>query len=359
MLTANSKQTERDLNIHIQQQMLDLYLGSLKTVPLLLSSEDVKNRSTEHDVVYAADKVKLLHYKTAGKKLHRTPLLIAYALVNRPYILDMENRSVVKNLVDQGFDVYLIDWGIPGSHERKLTINDYVNGYMHKCVDVVRNRSNSEKISLFGYCMGGTFSVIYTALHKGRVKNLITLAPSVDCSKDTTVFASLARFLEVDDLVDTVGNIPPALQYLFFMMLKPFKHYVGKYNEVAENMSNGEFVDDFVKLERWLWDTPPIPGEVFRQWAKDIYQQNLLIQNRLQIGSELVNMHNIDVPLLNIVAESDHLVSPESSKALNYAVSSKDKTLFIFPTGHIGLCASSFSQRNVWPKVGEWLMDRS
>lgn len=360
MTTINEdEQIRREISMDIQRQMLDLYMGFVRALPVLSSLQETKYKTTPHDVVYEEDQVKLLHYKPIAKRLHKTPILIVYALVNRHYILDVETRSAIRNLLNQGFDVYLIDWGTAGSKERLLAIDDYVNGYIDRCVDVVRDQSNSDKVSLFGYCMGGTFSTIYTALHKEKVRNLITLAPSIDCSKDTTVFASLARFLDIDNFVDTLGNIPPAFQYIFFMMLKPFKHYVEKYNQVSEKIEDKEFVDDFLKLEKWLWDTPPIPGEVFRQWVKDIYQENLLIQNRLQIGGRLVDLRRIDVPLLTIIAESDHLVSPESSKALNYAVHSKDKTLMLFPTGHIGLCASSYSQIKVWPKVGEWLMERS
>ncbi|MGH9934423.1 MAG: class III poly(R)-hydroxyalkanoic acid synthase subunit PhaC, partial [Nitrososphaerales archaeon] len=359
VIAAKDAQSKTDLSLYVQRQMLDLYTGFVRALPMFSSLHEIVNKTTPHDVVYEEDNVKLLHYRAVTKRIHRTPLLIIYALVNRHYILDLENRSVIRNLLDQGFDIYMIDWGASSNKERKLTIDDYVNGYVDRCVDVVRKISNCRSVSLFGYCMGGTFATIYTALHKEKVKNLMTLAPPIDCSKDTTVFGSLARFLEIDNFVDRLGDIPPSFQYLFFFMLKPFKHYIGKYNEVAEKIDDKDFIDNFMQLERWLWDTPPIPGEVFRQWVKDIYQKNLLVQNSLQIGKEVVDISKIDVPLLNIVADSDHLVSPESSKALNYAVSSKDKTLMLFPTGHIGLCASSYSQKEVWPKVCQWLMERS
>ena len=357
--TEKGEQISTNLNMYVQQQMLELYMGALRAMRVLPSMQEVDNKFTPHDIVYEDGSVKLLHYRATAKRLHPTPLLIVYALVNRHYILDVENRSVIRNLLNQGFDIYLIDWGTPAKNGRMLTIDDYVNGYMDRCVDVVRKLSGIDKISLFGYCMGGTFSAIYAAVHTEKVRNLITLAPAIDCSKDTTVFGSLARFLDIDNFVDTMGNVPPAFQYLFFLMLKPFKHYVEKYNELAERIEDDVFVENFVKLEKWLWDTPPIPGEVFRQWVKDFYQGNLLFQNRFKVGEEIVDLRKIDIPLLNIIAESDHLVSPESSKALNYVVSSKDKTLMLFPTGHIGLCASAYSQNNVWPKVGEWLMERS
>lgn len=347
------------LHLGIQEQILDMYNNAIKAMPLLYSIQQTTYKSTPYDVVYEEDHIKVLHYRTTAARVHTTPILIVYALVNRHYILDVEERSIIKNLLDQGFDLYLIDWGTPRKEHSKLTIYDYVNGYMDRCVDLVRRLSNSEKVTLLGYCMGGTFSAIYTALHKEKVRNLLTVAPSIDCSKDTTVFGSLARFLDADNMVDKVGNISPALQHSFFLMLKPFKHYVQKYSEVGEKISDKEFVENFIKLEKWLWDTPPIPGEVFRQWVKDIYQENLLAKNELKVGNDVVNISNIDIPVLNIVAEQDHLVSPQSSKALNYIVSGKDTTLMSFPTGHIGLCVSSYSQKEVWPKVGAWLRERS
>lgn len=359
MITKNEDELAMENLMEVQKRMFNIYLQSLKVLPLLSSLNEVPVKLTPNKVIHQEDGLKLIHYKSTAKRVHKTPLLIVYALINRHYILDVENKSAVKNLLDQGFDVYMIDWGTLANSRQKLTIDDCVNGYIDRCVDIVRNTSNQDRISLLGYCMGGTFSSIYTTLHKEKVKNLLTLAPPIDCSKDTTIFASIARFLDVDMIVDTLGNIPPSLQYLFFMMLKPFKHYMQRYSDVAKRINDKNLIDNFMILEKWLWDTPPIPGEVFRQWVKDIYQKNLLIENRLIIGKNVIDLNNIDIPLLNILAESDHLVSPQSSKALNNAVSSKDKTLMIFPTGHIGLCASTYSQKEVWPRVGQWLIDRS
>jgi len=342
-----------------QMQMADLYMGISKVLPLLSSVNEVTNETTPHDVVFQVDKVRLLRYKSNTASKYKVPVLIVYAFINRPYILDLENKSMIKNLVDNGFDVYLLDWGTPDAEESTLTIDDYLKRYLDKCVDTVRKISNSKKITLFGFCMGGTFSTIYTVMHKEKVKNLITLAPPIDCSKDTTVFGAISKFLDVDNIVDTLGNIPSSMQYQFFMMLKPFKHFVGKYYEISQRTADNDYMKDSLRLEKWLWDTAPLPGEVFRQWVKDLYQKNLLVHNGLKIGQTTIELQKIDIPLLNIVAEFDHLVSPESSLALNKLVSSKDNTPMSFPAGHIGLCASSYAQREVWPKLIQWLEVRS
>lgn len=345
--------------INIQMKMIDFYAGIYKIIPVLSSLNDVTNESTPHDVVLQVGKVRLLRYRSDVPLKHKVPVLVVYALINRSYILDLQNKSMIRSILEAGFDVYLLDWGSPGVDESALTIYDYLRLYLDRCVDAVRKMSESEKVTLFGYCMGGTFSVIYTVLRQEKVENLITLAPPIDCSNDTTVFGSISRFLDADLIVDTLGNIPPALQYQLFMMLKPFKHFLGKYYEVSQRTSDSSYVKDFLRVEKWLWDTAPLPGEVFRQWVKDIYQKNLLAKNSLQIGPDVINLQKIDIPLLNIVAEYDHLVTPESSLALNHLVSSNDNTPMSFPTGHVGLCASTFAQREVWPKIIKWLEERS
>lgn len=340
-----------------QDEMAELCQRALQAGPTLASMANIKTAESPHKVIYREGKMRLLHYKTRLQRTHDTPILIVYALINRYQILDVQDKSMVKSLVDSGFDVYLIDWGTPS--DSKSTIDDYVNYYLDAMVDVVRKTSGSEKVSLVGYCMGGTFSAIYTSLHKSKVKNLITIAPPVDCSKETTVFGTISKHIDIDTIIDNLRNMPPELQHLFFFMLKPFKHHIEKYNQMVDRHEDELFINNSLRAERWLWDTPPISGEVFRQWVKDIYQRNLLIQNSLTVGNNTINLKNIDVPFLNIVAEQDHLVSPESSKALNYAISSKDRTLMSFQTGHVGLCASSYSKKEIWPSVGEWLIDRS
>lgn len=343
----------------IQIKMMNHYASLSKMIPTLLSLEEVENEATPHDIIFKIDKTRLLRYRSDTPSKHNVPILVVYALINRPYILDLQNKSMIKSLLNAGFDVYLLDWSTPDGEESTLTIYDYLKRYLDRYVDAVRTMSKSEKITLLGYCMGGTFSTIYTVLHKEKVKNLITLAPPVDCSKDTTVFGSISKFLDIDTIVDTLGNIPPAFQYQFFMMLKPFQHFVGKYHEISQKISDNKDVKDFLRVEKWLWDTAPLPGEVFRQWIKDIYQKNLFAQNMLQMGSNVIDLQKIDVPFLNIVAEHDHLVTPDSSRALNHLISSSDNTLMSFPTGHVGLCASGFAQREVWPKIIQWLEKRS
>ena len=107
---------------------------------------------------------------------------------------------------------------------------------------------------------------------------------------------------------------------------------------------------------------------MFKQFGIDLYQKNLLVQNQLSIqekGKEKeekitpVNLKYITVPLLNIIGSTDDLVSPKSSIPINDAVSSKDKKIIEFSSGHIELCISYDAHQNLWPHVVNWLESKS
>jgi polyhydroxyalkanoate synthase len=327
---------------------------------MVAAPDEISLETTEHDVAYREDMIRLLHYKRRTEKQHRTPLVISYAIINRYHILDIHpQRSWVRNLLDQGFDVYMIDWGTPGRTDKYLGLDDYVNGYLDHCVRFVQQAADVDRVSLQGYCTGGTIATAYAALHPENVRNLITTAPVIDGWRDTTVISNLAKHVDVDKMFSTVGNMPPEFMYYCFSVLKPFEQGIEKYINFFNNIENKRFVDNFIRVEKWLTDTPPIAGELFRQWIKNIYQDNLLIKNEMHVGGERVSLQNITMPMFIQVAAGDHLVSPECSMPLYYAVGSADKAMRIYPVGHVGMIASSLSQRTVLPELGRWLRERS
>ncbi len=323
---------------------------------LLSNIEKIKTGQTEYEVIKETGLFRLLHYKSTKERVYKYPLIIVYALINKSYILDLQpNKSWIKNILDQGINVYLIDWKSPGKFDKFTTLDDYVNLFIYDCVEIVKSIENTDKVSLQGYCMGATMSLIYTSLYQKNVKNLITVAPVVDTEKDKTVIKNMAQNMDVDKILYHYENFPYELLYSLYVTLKPFKQGVNKYLNLFDNLKDENFVQNFLRVEKWLYDTPPIAGETFRQWIKDIYQKNLFSKNKLVVGENRINLSNIKVPLLNVVADQDHLVSPECSVSLNDLVSSTDKNLMRFSTGHVGLIASGYSQNVVLPKLGNWI----
>jgi len=327
----------------------------------IIDPPDVQIGTTPHEVVFTENKLRLLHYSPVVKDPEAVPLILIFALINRPSILDLKpGRSVVEVLLNKGIDVYLIDWGAPGDEDNHLDLNHYVNRYIKQVIKKVKRISGSEKVSILGYCMGGTMSAIYTALHPEDVKNLILLTAGIDYKVEGTLslWGDKENF-DVDKFIDAFGNAPPEFLQSGFLFLKPVQNMISKYVNFYENIDNEAFVDNFLAMEKWLNDNIAVPGEVFREFIKYFYQENRLVENKLRINGELVELKNIKCPAMNLIAEHDHLVPPDSSIGFNDLISSKDKETIVFPSGHIGLSVSSKSLKGLWPEVADWLIKRS
>ncbi len=316
--------------------------------------------TTPADVVYTQDKLKLLHYRSTvdTQELHPTPVLIVYALINRYIMLDLEpGRSFVQTLLNQGLDVYLIDWGSPSSVDRYLTLGDYADGYINSVVDWIRGETNREQLNIMGICMGGALSVIYSALHPDKVKNLVTLATPIDSDiEDSTLFLWI-KALDIDKIVDAFGNLPGSMANILYLLAIPVGS-ADKYIRFFDRVEDLAFVSTFLRMEKWAYDSPDMAGEVFRQYLKDIIQQNLLIKNELVVDEKHVDLRNISCPLLNVFGDKDHLVPPSSAKPLADAVSSKDVTNYEIHTGHIGIFVGRKAQKTIVPKITEWIKAR-
>jgi polyhydroxyalkanoate synthase len=352
--------TENEIDPKFVEEFLKFSRNVVEAPKLVPAPDEINLEVTPHDVVYTEDKVRLLHYKPLTTKQSKIPLVIAYALINRYHILDIHpKKSWVRNLLEQGIDVYMVDWGTPSKMDKYLDFDDYVNGYLDHCIEFVKDEASVDQISLQGYCTGGTIATAYCSLHPEKVKNFVATAPVIDGWRDTTVISNLAKHLDVDKMVETIGNMPPEFMYYCFSILKPFEQGIDKYIKFFRNIEDENFVDNFLRIEKWLSDTPPIPGALFKQWIKDIYQDNLLIQDKMYVGGKHISLKKIKMPMFTQVAVGDHLVSPECSMPLHYAVGSEDKTLRVYPTGHVGMIASSLSQKKVLPELGQWLKERS
>jgi polyhydroxyalkanoate synthase subunit PhaC len=330
-----------------------------KASEVLLSPLYTDLATTPYDVVWQEDRVKLKHYRTEGDKSLKTPLFVVYALINRETMLDLQpDRSVVRTFMNSGVDLYMLDWGYPTRKDRYLTIDDHVNGYIDGAVDFIREQTGAGKINLMGICMGGTFCVIYSALHPEKIKNLVTTVTPSSFDTEKGLLHVWMRAIDVDKLVDTFGNLPGDIMNMGFLLLNPARLMIDKYIGFFENMDNRGFVENFVRMEKWIFDSPDVPGETFRQFVKDFYHKNLLIQDKLEIGGKRVDLKRITMPLLNFYGQYDHLVPPEACNKLTQAVGSKDTEDICLDTGHIGIYVSSKTQREFAPKIVKWLMER-
>jgi len=330
-----------------------------KAADILLEPLETAIATTPYDVVYEEDRVKLKHYKAPTKPKLKTPLLVVYALINRETMLDLQpGRSVVQTFLNEGIDLYMVDWGYPTRKDKFLTIDDHVNGYMDRMVDYIRKKHGIPKVNLMGICMGGTFSVIYSAQHSEKIKNLITTVTPTNFDTDKGLLHIWMNGIDADKITDTYGNIPADVMNFGFLLLNPARLMMDKYVGFLENMDNKVFIENFIRMEKWIFDSPDVPGETFRQFIKDCYQKNLLIQSKMEVGGKRVDLKKITMPLLNYYGKYDHLVPPPACDRLTGAVGSKDTQDICLDTGHIGIYVSSKCQKEFAPRIAAWLKKR-
>ncbi len=332
-----------------------------KGVENLLNAGEIDEGVTPRVEVYREDKLRLYRYQAPGDVVQNpTPLLVIYALVNRPYMADIqEDRSTIRNLLQQGQDVYLIDWGYPDNSDRSLTMDDYINGYIDRCVDEICERHNLPAINILGICQGGSFSLCYTSLHQEKVKNLVTMVTPVDFQTPDNMLSCWVQNMDVDLLVDTMGNIPGDMLNWSFLSLKPFSLTGQKYLGMVDLLDDEKRLKNFLRMEKWIFDSPDQAGETFRQFLKEFYQGNAFLNGGTELGGQEVALKNITCPILNVFAEQDHLVPPAASKALDGLTASRDYTELSFSGGHIGIYVSGKAQAQVTPAISSWLEQHS
>ncbi|MFH2059443.1 MAG: class III poly(R)-hydroxyalkanoic acid synthase subunit PhaC [Pseudomonadota bacterium] len=343
----------------IADDVKKVHARTQKASEVLLDYLETEIAQTPYEVVYQEDRVKLKHYHARKKSEYSTPLLIVYALINRETMLDLQpGRSVVERFLEKGIDLYMIDWGYPKRKDRFLGFDDHINGYMDNIVDFIRKKNKVEKINLMGICMGGTFSVIYAAQHPEKVKNLVTTVTPTNFDTDKGLLHIWMKNLDVDTVVDTHGNLSADIMNFGFLLMNPARLMIDKYVGFAEQMDKKQFVENFIRMEKWIFDSPDLPGEVFRKFIKDCYQKNKLIQSKLEVGGQRVDLKKLTMPLLNIYGKYDHLVPPEACDQLTKNVGSNDTEDLCLNTGHIGIYVSSKFQEAFAPKIASWLKER-
>lgn len=322
--------------------------------------DDVDYGVTEREEVWSDGKVKLYRFVNDRADRRLPPLLIVYALVNRPYMVDLQDgRSLVQKLLAAGQDVYVLDWGYPDRSERYLMLEDYLLRYIDGAVDHLRAQRRDQPINLLGICQGGVFSLCYSALRPHKVRNLVTMVTPVDFHTPDNMLSHWTRQVDVDLFVDTLGNIPADLMNASYLMLKPFRLNVQKYVGLLDILDDKQALEDFLRMEKWIFDSPDLAGETFRQFVKQFYQGNGLMRGTIRIGEEAVDLRKLTMPLLNIYAEQDHLVPPDASRALRGRVGSRDYSELGFRGGHIGIYVSGRAQREVPSAIHAWLSKRA
>jgi polyhydroxyalkanoate synthase len=330
----------------------------------IVRSLDVPVGLSPKDLVWQLNKAKLYRYRPSPKATgqHRVPLLLVYALINKPFILDLvPGRSFIEHMLENGFDVFLLDWGLPGLEDQHTSFDDYVTQYLYRAVRKVLRICGAGELSLLGYCLGATLTVTFAGLYpEVPLRNIILLTAPLDFSGQPE--GSMTMWLEgldVDKMVDALGNIPGELIRHWAKLLKPVENFVGAYVNLWKLLGNESAVWGWQAINRWVEDVVPVAGAAFRQFAVDYVRDNKLVKGELVVDGRRVELANIDAALLNIVAKYDHLVAPAQATSIMEMVSSTDKEIKVIPSTHVGIVISQRAKYKLWPEVSGWLGERS
>lgn len=328
-------------------------------------NEKIPIDQTPREVIWTLNKTRLIRYQPVlpASQRHKLPLLLVFALMNRPSILDLRpENSYVQYMLHQGYDLYLLDWGIPGPEDKDLKFDDYVLDYLNRAVRKLKSFAGVEEFSMLGWCIGAILSTCYASLRPDDgLRNLILLTAPLDYSNPDMTFARWIKEpnFNVDLVLETFGNMPGQMMDAGARVLKPVENYISNYLRLWDNLDKPAAVQAWQAMNTWVNDNIPMAGGAFRQLVTDLYRHDRLIKGEWVLRGERVDPANIKANLLTIIAEADHITPPCMSKTIIDRVSSKDKTLHYIHGGHIGIMIGSSANRVTWPYMNDWLGARS
>ena len=319
---------------------------------------------TPKETIHSQGSLKLHHYHPLADSVYRVPVLIVTSWVNQPYVLDLvPGQSMVEHLLRQGFDVYLIEWGRPRREHKDLVLEDYVLDRIPACMARVQEDSGVKDVSIIGYCVGGLLAALYAALHAderkpGPLKNLVCMAAPVNGDGLASLKAWMGPDFDEEALLAHYGNVPGHWVQNALRALRPYGKLAGAMS-LLNNIDNIEAVQSNLRMGKWETDNLPFPGGVFRQMVNEFLRENKLVKGKWVIGGKRVDLGEIRVPFLHLLAQDDHITPYASSKDLVQLVGSRDKEEIIVKGGHVGLVAGRGAQMRMWPALDAWLSKRS
>jgi poly[(R)-3-hydroxyalkanoate] polymerase subunit PhaC len=333
---------------------------------LRVSTSRAKVGQTPKQVIWTFNKAKLYRYipVVPAKQRHRVPLFLVFALMNKPYILDLRpGNSFIEYMIRQGYDVYLLDWGSPGLEDKDLKFDDYVLDYLPRAIRKIKAVSGSDEFTMLGWCIGAILVTIYAALRPDNgLKNLLLLTAPLDFTDKKA--GGFVRWVndeafDPDKIVSAFGNVPGEMIDYGAKALKPVENYIGSYLTLWDNLDNPRIVESWHAMNTWVTDLIPMAGATYLQLIKELYRENRLIQGTMVIRGERVDLSRIHANLLNVIALADHISPTCQSESIMTKVSSQDQLLLKVKGGHIGMMAGSGALKFTWPHIDSWLADRS
>ena len=350
--------------MNLAEQALRAPVSALELTNILLTTDDAVVGATPREIVWTHRGTTLYRYRSSDRS-HAVPILLVFALINRPEIFDLRaGASLVEYLLEEGFDVFLVDWGVPDEEDADTGLDEYVCDELHWAIRETLRASGAEELTLMGWCIGATLCAMYCGLDRGSeqtpVRNLVLLTMPVD-GRDST-YARWVGDPEFDvDMVAAQWRVLPGQAIDFAnKMLKPVTNFWTTYRRLAQGVFDGTARKEaYQPMAKWVADNPPFPGRAWSQWIRWMYQDEALVAGRMRLRGRRVDLRRVDQNLLVITAGADHIAPRPGTMPFFDLISSEDVEHLAKPGGHIGLVAGSAARNELWPEISEWLAERS
>jgi polyhydroxyalkanoate synthase subunit PhaC len=338
--------------------------NALEYTNILLTTDDAVVGATPKEVVWTHRETTLYRYRSSNRR-HAVPLLLVFALINRPDIFDLRpGSSLVEFLLDEGFDVFLVDWGYPDEEDAEMGLDEFVCDELEWAVRETCRASGADEVTLMGWCIGATLCAMYCGLDRGGgrapVKNLVELTMPIDGRQSTYAKWVGDEDFDVEQVAELYGSLPGGAIDFANKMLKPVTNFWTTYRRLWDNVQDGNARREaYQPMAKWVADNPPFPGNAWAQWIELMYRDAGLLRGRVRLRDRLVDLRRIDQSVLVITAGADHIAPRPGTMPFFDLISSQDVEHFARPGGHIGLIAGSAARNELWPEISQWLAERS
>jgi poly[(R)-3-hydroxyalkanoate] polymerase subunit PhaC len=317
--------------------------------------------ATPKETVWRRGKAQLWRYR-GGPARYDPPLLIVHSLVSRSYILDLRpGHSAIEFLLDAGFDVFMLDWGVPDELDANNSLATYVDEYLPRAVEAVRRETGCREVTMAGYCLGGVIALLYAAGRSdAAVRNLILMATPADFDEMGAMVAALREGrLDPEELLDETGNVPADVLYSGFFMLAPTTP-IAQYATLLENLWNDEFVESYQAMAQWSRDHVPFPGAVFREVVRELIRGNALTTGAMRVGNRRVLFSNTSANVLVAMAERDNVVPVAAAEPLTRLAGRPDRREALrLRGGHVTFGTGSAAFKHTLPSLAAWMAAHS
>ncbi len=344
--------------------------------------------TTPGKVVYRNDMMELIQYAPATEKVREIPLVIFPPWINKFYILDLkEQNSLIKWVTEQGYTLFIVSWINPDVSYADVGMEKYIEeGYL-AAIREVRSITGAPKVNAVGYCIAGTTLALTLSLLKARGDTSINSATFFTALTDFDNQGEFTPFLQ-DDFVDGIEAEVEAQGILRAFILGRTMSFLRSndliYKPAIRSYMLGEAPPAF-DLLYWNGDGTNLPGRMTMQYLRSLCQQNLFAGDGIELMGETLRLSDIDVPLMAVTCETDHIAPWKDCYRGMQKVGSKDRTFIVSQSGHIaGIVnppskkkyghytngdwsgdaatwkdAATFTEGSWWPRWEAWLRPRS